>query len=90
MGETPSDGGKEDASELNLYNDTNGGKMNGTTKSTNTRNEGRTQSRRRPFASAFGKRMRLFFSPWKWRRKTKRAKSLDKSIGPVRTQSGAF
>ena len=85
MGEAPPEGEHKDANQLHSNNDDNASKMNGISKAT-SQNEGRT--RRRPFASAFGKRMRLFFSPWKWRRKTKRG--LDKPPGPSRTLSGVF
>ena len=37
-------------------------------------------TRRRNFASVFGKRLRLFFRPWKWRRKGRRSK--ENTTGP--------
>lgn len=87
MGEAPPEGDKNVVSKLDLNNDGYTSKMNGISEGSSG-NEGRTQTRRRPFSAVFGKRVRLFFSRWKWRRKTKRGKSLSKP-GPVRTLSGA-
>ena len=53
-------------------------KMNGKTKSNKFNNDVKTK-RKRPFGATLGKRFRLLFKPWKWRKKGtgKRAQSLN-------------
>lgn len=88
MGEASPGGDGDDASKIDICKKIKVKRMNGNSNVNNTQvssHESAKSVRRRSFSVVFGKRVRLFFKPWKWRSRVlaKRCKTTTGVHGPT-------